>query len=193
MWYMLLEPKLRIYSSLLPRPHVPGYAAVRRAPASRWAIDSLVARGWKKLGEAQHRRRRIEEFARLDDRLLRDIGIDRARVPGVVDAMFRREPNPQSRETRDDHGPKKAGSGLFVRTWKYLARAWVRRRAINELARLDNWLLRDIGLERDRIPDAVDAMLDRKPAPPPSASVHYLAVDQSDSDARDDFPARAAA
>ncbi len=34
-----------------------------------------------------------------------------------------------------------------------------RRMAISQLARLDDWMLRDIGLERSQIPAAVDGML----------------------------------
>ena len=84
-----------------------------------------------------------------------------------------------------------AGDSFPVRIGKSFLKAWVRRRAINELARLDNHLLRDLGLDRDRIPDTVDAMLDRKPSSPSGAPVHYL-FDKEEK-VLDGYPARAAA
>lgn len=191
MWYMLLEPKLRVYPNLLPRYSASGFVNVRKGSASRWAIGSLVARVWEKFNESRLRRRAIQELANLDDRLLQDIGLERDRIPATVDAMLRREPVPSVRVSRIDHESERAGDSLLTRTGKSLVKSWVRRRAINDLARLDNHLLRDLGLDRDRIPDVVDAMLDRKPASPSAATVHYL-FDKEEG-LRDGYPSRAAA
>ena len=191
MWYMLLEPKLRVYSNLLPGPPASEFAPVRKSPASRWAIGSVVDRVWEKYNDSRLRRRAIQEFANLDDRLLHDIGLDRDRIPETVDAMLRHQPVPTVRESRIGHDSERTGDSFPARIGKRLMKEWVRRRAINDLARLDNRLLRDIGLDRHRIPDAVDAMLDRSPASPAGATVHYLVVENEE--AHDGLPTRAAA
>ena len=171
MWYMLLEPKLRVYSNLLPSHSASGFVNVRKGPASRWTLGSFVARVREKFNEGRLRRRAIQELASLDDRLLHDIGLDRDRIPETVDAMLRHQPVPTVRVSRIGHESERAGDSFPSRISKSLVKAWVRRRAINQLARLDNRLLRDIGLDRDRIPDAVDAMLERRPASPTGATV----------------------
>ena len=193
MWYMLLEPKLRIYQNLLFRPPVSGYVEERKGLASRWAIDSLLGRVWEKFNDSRLQRRAMQEFASLDDRLLRDIGMERDRIPEMVGTMLRNKPVARSGTSRSSYDSKKAGDVFPVRFWRSLLKAWLRRRAINDLARLDNRLLRDIGLDRDQIPDAVDAMLNRKPVLPPSATVHYLDVEEPEGDASDELPTRAAA
>ena len=192
MWYMLLEPKLRVYSNLLPSHSASGFVNVRKGSASRWTVGSLVARVWEKFNEGRLRRQAIQEFANLDDRLLRDIGLDRDRIPETVDAMLRHQPIPVVRESRIGHESGRAGESFPARISKSLVKAWVRRRAINELARLDNSLLRDIGLDRDRIPEAVDAMLDRKAASQTGATVHYLYHKEED-EACNGYPTPAAA
>ena len=191
MWYMLLEPKLRVYSNLLPRHSASGFVNVRKGPASWWSIGSLFSRVWEKFNDSRLRRRAIQEFANLDDRLLRDIGLERDRIPETVDAMLRHQPAPSVRGSRIGHESKGAGDSFPTRISKSLVKAWVRRRAINQLARLDNRLLRDIGLDRDRIPDAVDAMLERKPASPTGATVHHRFG--KEEEIRDGCPTPAAA
>ena len=192
MWYMLLEPKLRVYPNLLPSHSTSGFVNVRKGSASRWTIGSLVARVWEKFNEGRLRRQAIQEFANLDDRLLQDIGLERGRIPETVDALLRRQPVPTVRVSRIGHESERTGDSFPSRISKSLVKAWVRRRAINELARLDNHLLRDIGLDRDRIPDAVDAMLDHKPAAPTGTTVHYLFA-KEEKEARDGYPTPAAA
>ncbi len=191
MWYMLLEPKLGVYSNLLPRSSASGFVTVRKASASRWAIGSLVVSIWENFSFRRLRRRTIKEFASLDDRLLHDIGLERGRIPETVDAMLRRQPDPAFPVSWIGPESENTGDSFPVRVFKTLAKAWVRRRAINQLARLDNRLLRDIGLDRDQIPAAVDAMLDRKPATGGSATVHYLF--ESEEAVREEHPTRAAA
>ena len=191
MWYMLLEPKLRVYSNLLPSHSASGFVNVRKGSASRWTIGSLVARVWEKFNDGRLRRRAIQELANLDDRLLHDIGLERVRIPETVDAMLRGQPVPTARVSHFGHESKRAGDSFAARISNSLVKAWVRRRAINELTRLDNHLLRDLGLDRDRIPDAVDAMLDRNPASPSGATVHYFFDREEEVHAG--YPTRAAA
>ena len=195
MWYMLLEPKLRIHPNLLHRAPAVGHVVAHRAPVSRKAGDSFIDRLWEKLREARLRRRAINELAGLDDRLLDDIGLERVRIPETVDAMLHREPVVAGAGRRSDAEPEPRDDGdlFLVRMFGKLTRARVRRQTINGLARLDDRLLRDIGLERDAIPDTVDAMLRREPAPRPSAAVHSLVADGPDVDARVPAPGLATA
>ena len=46
----------------------------------------------------------------------------------------------------------------LVGLWLGFRAGQQRRNAIGQLARLDDWMLRDIGLERSQIPAAVDGM-----------------------------------
>ena len=115
MWYMLLEPKLRVYSNLLPGPPASEFAPVRKSPASRWAIGSVVDRVWEKYNDSRLRRRAIQEFANLDDRLLHDIGLDRDRIPETVDAMLRHQPVPTVRESRIGHDSERTGDSFPAR------------------------------------------------------------------------------
>ena len=191
MWYMLLEPKLRIYPNLLSRHSAPGFLNLRKGSAPRWTNGSFVARAWEKFNDGRLRRRAIKEFYDLDDRLLRDIGLDRDRIPETVDAMLRHRPVPTDHVARIGRESEKAGASFLARIGARFVMTWVRRRAINELMRLDRRLLHDIGLHRDQIPHAVDAMLGRRPAPSAGATVHRLFIENEA--ARSGFPTRAAA
>lgn len=71
-----------------------------------------------------------------------------------------------ARAIRPAHRPRSAVARLFLRA----ARNWQRNRAINELSRLDNWQLEDIGISRNDIPRVVEGLFsadeaDAKPAP----------------------------
>ena len=195
MWYMLLEPKLRLYTRLLGP--APAGARVRagRVPASRIGRDSLITRIWEKAKDARLRSRAIAELSGLDDRLLHDIGLERARIPEVVDALTGRERDILPRASSLGVAPRSARDSFLGRMAARLSRAWVRRQAINGLTRLDDRLLRDIGLERDGIPDAVDAMLRNEPLPVPAprATVHRIVVEKAEDDRHHCPPKLAAA
>jgi uncharacterized protein YjiS (DUF1127 family) len=63
----------------------PPTCATRRArPAGSHLFDNLVRR----LGDEWRRRAIIRELQRLDDRLLRDIGISRGEIEEFTDAML---------------------------------------------------------------------------------------------------------
>ena len=100
----------------------------------------------------------------------------------MVDALSRREPDVLPRTASRGVAPRGARDSFLGRMAVGLGRAWVRRQAINGLTRLDDRLLRDIGLERDGIPDAVDAMLRKEPLPVPAprATVHRIVVEKAE-------------
>ncbi len=95
-----------------------------------------------------HTRRAMTDLQGLNDRALRDIGIERGQIETVVEAMKVDTP----RSPRPEVGPIAA-----LRRWI------VRRRTINTLSALDDRLLDDIGLIRSHIPafvhDLDEAML----------------------------------
>lgn len=88
-------------------------------------------------------RRAKAQLQSLDDRMLRDIGIERGMIDLVVDGMEVKA----SRPSRPVVGPFAA-----LRRWNF------RRRTVNTLAALDDRLLEDIGLVRANIPAFVRGM-----------------------------------
>ena len=55
----------------------------------------------------------------------------------------------------------------------FVTRAWRRQAAIAELQRQSNHILADIGIERDRIPELVDAMMAWDKAEPVPARIVF--------------------
>lgn len=88
---------------------------------------------------------------KLSDRMLADIGVSRNRIEDHAREAAHKA-LPLERPARSGQ------TSLMIRL-----RLWrARRVAIRELSSLDDRLLRDIGIERDRIPDAVDSILNRR-------------------------------
>jgi uncharacterized protein YjiS (DUF1127 family) len=85
-------------------------------------------------------RRAIRDLESINDFLLRDIGIDRSRIEEIARGMAA-EPTPAMRPA---FGPFAA-----VRRWL------IQRRTVNELSRLDDRVLADIGIVRSEIPSLV--------------------------------------
>lgn len=52
--------------------------------------------------------------------------------------------------------------GLFRNWFRGLVRDWRKRRMIAALSSMDDWLLRDIGIERSQIRDIVDGLEDHE-------------------------------
>jgi uncharacterized protein YjiS (DUF1127 family) len=86
------------------------------------------------------RRRAMAQLRSLDDRALRDIGIERGQIALVVEGIKTETPG----APRPEVGPFAA-----LRQWRF------RQRTINTLSSLDDRLLDDIGLVRWQIPDYV--------------------------------------
>ena len=107
-------------------------------------VDSTILRP---LRRALRRRAAAIELRRLDDHMLRDIGIDRAAVEGYVEALYADDLEP-----RRTDGQPKSGIGRWLK----------RRSAIAELEALSDHQLEDIGLLRAEIPTAVDAAIAQK-------------------------------
>ena len=88
------------------------------------------------------------ELNRLDDRMLADIGIIRADIPEIARTAFPR----QSAIAR-------IVAGAAKRLVAFLATAYRRRNMANELNRLSDHMLADIGISRANIPAIVRATL----------------------------------
>ncbi len=95
-----------------------------------------------------HTRRAMTDLQGLNDRALRDIGIERGQIETVVEAMKVETPRSPRPEV-----------GLIAALRRWI----VRRQTINTLSALDDRLLDDIGLIRSHIPafvhDLDEAML----------------------------------
>lgn len=86
------------------------------------------------------KRRAIAQLRALDERSLRDIGIERGQIELVVEGSYFRRPS----APRPEVGPFAA-----LRRWNF------RRRTTDMLAALDDRMLEDIGLVRCNIPEFV--------------------------------------
>lgn len=111
------------------------YEPVRsKGPVARLA--SSLARRWE-------RNRAISQLNRLDDRMLRDIGIERGSLEEAVDAVIERrtpawtEPSLVSQLT-----------GFAAKLVAPIANWHAERRTLAQLEALDRHLLQDIGIER---------------------------------------------
>lgn len=125
-------------------------AAAQRRPG---AIGRLAARLAAGFTQARSRRRVIDQLARMDDRLLRDIGLDRSTLTEAVDAALeKREPTWALENALA--GLSKAVVGPIVR--------WHRKAVtLGELEQLDDRLLNDIGLTRGDLLYSPSMVLDR--------------------------------
>jgi uncharacterized protein YjiS (DUF1127 family) len=95
------------------------------------------------------RMRTARGLRQLDDRLLEDIGIPRARIDEAT------------RRASVETVPVPAIPIAGIRAIGARLKRWRRRRsAILELVALDSRLLRDIGIESDQVESTVDTLLD---------------------------------
>ncbi len=118
-------------------------------------INRSLAKLWRALGFAAlvcaiqrglARRRTLAALENLDDRVLRDIGVERGDIGRIaLESSQAAHPHP---------------AGWLQRLKAELKRAAIRRQTIAQLAALDDRLLRDIGVERACLSEVVDAQLE---------------------------------
>lgn len=119
-------------------------------------LGRLARRVAKGFTQARSRRRVIDQLARMDDRMLRDIGLDRSTLTEAVDAALeKREPTWALENALDSlAGLGKAVVNPIVR--------WHRKAVtLGELEQLDDRLLNDIGLTRGDLRYTPSLVLDR--------------------------------
>lgn len=107
------------------------------------------------LRRALRARRTVRELERLNDRELRDIGVERGDIPALAARLAAAE------------APVPAHRRSLIAA---LRRGWARRAMIRDLQRLPDHVLQDVGIPRYEIEPMVERALDRlegrQPAPP---------------------------
>ncbi len=126
------------------------------APASAANVNRPRAGLVETLVRAMKRRRTANLLEQLDSRLLEDIGITRGEIRQVAakaaaEAVVREGAPAMPRIA----SPTKLLASILTGRTK----AWRRQSAIVALERLSNHTLADIGIERGRIAETVDAMM----------------------------------
>ena len=129
--------------------------AVRLSPSLRVLLDVLV----QPVMRAIRHRRTARALLQLDAHLLADIGIERDEIDEVVARVVKEK----AKAAQSRFAPRVAPR---FRPLAALRRGWQRQAAIAALQRLPDWTLSDIGIERGRIPEAVDALLARDEVTP---------------------------
>ncbi len=137
----------------------------RRSPGARGLLSALV----QPIVRAVRRRRTVRMLRQLDAHLLADIGIERYEIDtGAAKAAKAITPAVAA-------GPAwRVGVALVAA----LRKGWRRQAAIRSMQGLPNWVLADIGIERGRIPQSVDALLangEQRPAARPKPAVAPVA------------------
>lgn len=124
------------------------HVAYRGIAAFAGTLNAIIV---TPLRTANLRRRTIEELNRLDARLLRDIGIERADIE-IVAAEVAEKSNPQP-----------AWIGVLRDQWSELAErietARMRRRTIRSLEAQSDKILEDIGIRRGQIEATVHRLI----------------------------------
>lgn len=94
------------------------------------------------------RRRTLRQLARLDDRMLSDIGVQRADIEATA-AMCTKTPAADTALWRDS---------VWYKTFAWLGRERRRRQTIRELSAMSDEILADVGIERAEIPAVAAAL-----------------------------------
>jgi uncharacterized protein YjiS (DUF1127 family) len=139
------------------------YGLWHPAPAANANTDLPRAGLVETLVRARKRRHTANLLRQLDSRLLDDIGITRGQIDeiaakAVAKAAARKGTPAMPRFASLAKLPASILTGL--------TNAWRRQSAIVALERLSNHTLADIGIERGRIAETVDAMMARRTATP---------------------------
>jgi uncharacterized protein YjiS (DUF1127 family) len=136
--------------------------AAESVGGNEWVVVSLAKHIGRKLAAWASRRDAYRRLMALDDRMLADIGLNRAEIPAVVKAMRGAE----------------AQSGFEAEVVLPLKQWNLWRVAHKQLSQLDNRMLSDIGLVRGDIDWVADELADRavhKPANANTAAPHKAA------------------
>ncbi|MEO3428636.1 DUF1127 domain-containing protein [Pelagibius sp. CAU 1746] len=115
-----------------------------RAIALRSGLSAFFA-AWRRRRQC---RRTLKALTALDDRMLNDIGVDRAEIAATA-AL--------SCDASGDAAPS-GGNSAWHGLAAWAAREVNRRRTLRELSALSDEMLADIGISRAEIPDIVDAL-----------------------------------
>jgi uncharacterized protein YjiS (DUF1127 family) len=94
-----------------------------------------------------HRRRTLQQLSALDDRMLSDIGVNRADIEATA--------------ALSGESPAAADSTLWHGLAAWASRELRRRRTLRELSAMSDELLADIGIERSEIPAIAAALAER--------------------------------
>ncbi len=133
----------------------------RRSPGARVLLSALV----QPIVRAVRRRRTARMLKQLDAHLLADIGIERDEIDEVA---------AKAAEAITPVVAAVPARRVGVELVAALRKGWHRQAAIRSLQGLPNWVLADIGIERGRIPESVDALLangEQRPAARPKPAV----------------------
>ncbi len=144
------------------------YGQWATAPATAYAAAPAANVNHRHAGivetlvRAMKRRHTANLLRALDSRLLEDIGIER----GDIDRVAAKAAAEAVIGVGAPAMPRIASlTELLATILNGLTKAWQRQSTIAALQRLPNHTLTDIGIERGRIPETVDAMMAATPAP----------------------------
>ncbi len=129
--------------------------AVRPSTSLRALLDVLV----QPVMRAIRRRRTARALMQLDAHLLADIGIER----NEIDELVARVVKEKAKAAQSRFAPRIAPRFGFLAALRW---GWQRQAAIAAMQRLPDWSLSDIGIERGRIPQAVDGLMARDEVTP---------------------------
>ena len=143
------------------------HVAAESVGGNEWVVVSLAKLLGRKLAAWSSRRDAYRRLMALDDRMLADIGLNRAEIPAVVKAM-----------NGAPTGASGAQSGFEAEVVLPLKQWNLWRDAHKQLSQLDNRMLSDIGLVRGDIDWVAEELADRavrKPANANTAAPHKAA------------------
>ena len=129
--------------------------AVRPSTSLRALLDVLE----QPVIRAIRRRRTARALMQLDAHLLADIGIER----NEIDELVARVVKEKAKAAQSRFAPRIAPRFGFLAALRW---GWQRQAAIAAMQRLPDWSLSDIGIERGRIPQAVDGLMARDEVTP---------------------------
>ena len=130
----------------------PAQAAGTPGPTS--GLFGALGTLFERIEASLEKARVLSELERLDDRMLADIGLERAELREKI-----------------DRAPLKIRPSLLRRVGHALRQSWIKRATVRQLRSMPDALLSDIGIERGQIEDVVSATLAAKKTERPSPAV----------------------